>query len=473
MKKIFLFFIFFLFFFCSKAQNFVPVPGGIFDYQLQKTIYDSVNNQLLVSSRLLDDINGLYVRGIGSWDGASWDSLGGGLDTHDTLSTTATNALITSCIPYNGKLLVGGQFKSIGGINTSLLALWDGLSWDSLPQRAFEFSTNYADGIVYGLYKHNGLIYIYGNFDSIVGQPTSSIATYDGNSFQPIVLPLDSGSQISIHDAIEFNGELYICGAFDNNPTPGYRSILKFDGSNWLPVGGGLLNLGSGAYLHSMVVYKNELYVAGHFLKADGNTGDNVMKWNGSQWIDAQMNNGFNTVIYKMLVYHEQIWCFGYMDSAGGLSASNIAVLDSTKWCTYANDIFDNIIVSAAIFNDTLYIAGGFWSVNNDSSVSHFAKIQNPDNFSGCIALGINEISSFNSFSIYPNPAQSIINIEFENSISESYTLNIVNVLGETVYSKQMNDPKLQISVDEFPSGIYVVRVQNEKGIWSKKFIRQ
>ncbi|MBN8695455.1 MAG: T9SS type A sorting domain-containing protein [Bacteroidetes bacterium] len=84
-----------------------------------------------------------------------------------------------------------------------------------------------------------------------------------------------------------------------------------------------------------------------------------------------------------------------------------------------------------------------------------------------------NSIENNIDFKLYPNPAQSIINIEFENSISESYTLNIVNVLGETVYFKQLNDPKLQVSVDEFSSGIYVVQVQSNKGILSTKFIKQ
>ena len=76
-------------------------------------------------------------------------------------------------------------------------------------------------------------------------------------------------------------------------------------------------------------------------------------------------------------------------------------------------------------------------------------------------------------FSIYPNPAQTLINIEFENASSKNYTLSIVNVLGQTVYSKQTSDSKLQISVDEFPSGIYSIQVSCEKKSMSTKFIKQ
>jgi len=454
-----------------QGQNFVPVPGAVFDYPyLQQIIYDSVNNQLLVSSRYLKEVNGLYVRGVCSWDGTTWDSLSSGLDTHDSLNPAPSNAVVTSCIPYNGKLLVAGQFKSIGGIDASLLALWDGANWDSLPQRAFKFNTNYAGGIVYGLYRHNGLLYIYGNFDSVAGQPTNSIATYDGNNFQPIILPVDYGSPMVIYDAIEYNNELYICGAFNNNFMPGYRSILKFDGTNWITVGGGL-QYGSGAYLYSMVVYNNELYVGGHFLKAAGNAGDNVMKWDGNQWKDAQMNNGFYTVIYKMLIYHDQIWCFGGMTSAGGLAASGIAVLDSTQWCTFANDVFNNdVIGAAAVFNDTIYVGGVFYSINGDS-ISCFAKLQNPDNFSSCSALTVNEVFNHNNITIYPNPATSTITVE--SKIKEVQSIKILDVLGREIYYLQTSNNKTEIDVSQLPSGIYILQVQSKNGVVSKKFVKE
>ncbi len=87
--------------------------------------------------------------------------------------------------------------------------------------------------------------------------------------------------------------------------------------------------------------------------------------------------------------------------------------------------------------------------------------------------VGLEESTEKNiDFSLYPNPAQTLINIEFENASSENYTISIVNVLGQTVYSKQTNDSKIQISVDEFLSGIYLVKVQSDKGMLSKKFIK-
>ena len=88
-------------------------------------------------------------------------------------------------------------------------------------------------------------------------------------------------------------------------------------------------------------------------------------------------------------------------------------------------------------------------------------------------SVAISENILDKNYKIYPNPAQALINIEFEKAFSENYTISIVNVLGQTVYSKQTNDSKLQISVDEFSSGIYLVKLQSEKGLWSRKFVKQ
>ncbi len=98
-----------------KSQNWDSIKGGIFAKQIERVLFDSVHNKLIVSSKFVNHVGNLSVRGICSWDGAKWDSLAGGINTHDKfLNPNSPTGMALACVPLNGKLLVGGMFLSIG-----------------------------------------------------------------------------------------------------------------------------------------------------------------------------------------------------------------------------------------------------------------------------------------------------------------------------------------------------------------------
>lgn len=472
MIKRFIFILIILYNLSAAAQNLAAVSGDKFNFQVERVLCDSVHNKLLVSSKFIKEIGNVYIRGICSWDGNSWDSLSSGINTHDT-ANSYPNGMALSCIPYNGKLLVGGQFSSVGGVNATSLALWDGIKWDSLPVRAFKF--NDLPPQVAGFYKYNNLLYIYGTFDTIAGQPASGLATWDGISFHPIILPISDVN--GIKGILEFQNELYVCGGFyDPGVFNGLRHILKFDGTNWVSVGGGLLGYSSS--LSSMLIYKNELYVGGHFLKSEGNIGENVMKWDGLQWHDVSMGGGDYGGVWQMLVYHNKIWAFGSFLTAGNIYASRIAIYDSVKWCALYDTLYNNI-GSAVIYNDTVYVAGGFQSVNSDTNIRYLAKIQYPNLFRECIIVNSIEegkLSANESLFIYPNPSQSKITIEFSLAETKNVFIEIKNTLGQTIKTidnREISTNKIEIDVSKFANGLYFVQIQSENTILCKKFVKQ
>jgi hypothetical protein len=76
------------------------------------------------------------------------------------------------------------------------------------------------------------------------------------------------------------------------------------------------------------------------------------------------------------------------------------------------------------------------------------------------------EINEFliqnNSINIFPNPASNQFTIHFD---SEQYNarLQIFNTMGENVYSTQILNCKSYIVNQSFPSGIYFVKVRDNK----------
>ncbi|MFA6045401.1 MAG: immunoglobulin domain-containing protein [Phycisphaerales bacterium] len=69
---------------------------------------------------------GSPVRHIAAWDGVHWLSLGTGID-NNTTGTTVINSLAV----FNNLLLVAGNFRSAGGVNTGAVAGWEGQSWSA------------------------------------------------------------------------------------------------------------------------------------------------------------------------------------------------------------------------------------------------------------------------------------------------------------------------------------------------------
>ncbi len=74
-------------------------------------------------------------------------------------------------------------------------------------------------------------------------------------------------------------------------------------------------------------------------------------------------------------------------------------------------------------------------------------------------------------FTFYPNPANDKITIETSPSPVISQ-LSIMNLDGQEVLTRQINQTKTQIDISSLPSGVYFVRVTNDKTVEVGKFIK-
>ncbi len=455
----------------AESQNWGSVNGVLkkdFDLgNVEFVLTDSVHNELIVSSKFFKSVNGKYVRGICRWNGTRWDSLAGGINTHDVININP-GGMAMSSISYQGKLLVGGMFQSVGGVNATSLALWDGTKWDSLPKRAFRFTDEPVQ--VAGFYKHNNLLYIYGTFDTIAGQPCSGIATWDGNNFNPIVLPVSYVG--GIKNVVYYKNQLYVAGGFYD---PGIfynhkRHILRYNGTKWDSVGVGILgsfNTGLG----SMLIYKNELYVGGHFLKADGNVGENVMKWDGNQWHDVGFEGEYIGGVRQLIIKDEKLYAVGAFNIAANHLANHFAIYDGERWCT-TKDTLDAPILSTAIYKDTLYIAGGFWSVSGDSTIHGIAKLLNDAPYRWCNPpLPTTPVTPL---SVYPVPFNNYLTIDIPNNYSSNTTsIQITNSLGQVVTSQIALSYNVTINTSNLSSGMYYLTLQDGSHKKTVKIIKE
>jgi hypothetical protein len=86
--------------------------------------------------------------------------------------------------------------------------------------------------------------------------------------------------------------------------------------------------------------------------------------------------------------------------------------------------------------------------------------------FYPAVSTGINEVVKSLNFSVYPNPANSIVTINTQENIKE---ITMFNLLGEVVLTETV---KNTINVSNINNGIYLLQVKTTNGaIGTQKII--
>jgi len=119
---------------------------------------------------------------------------------------------------------------------------------------------------------------------------------------------------------------------------------------------------------------------------------------------------------------------------------------------------------------DTIHVGGsnynGAYYLIEDVRVQ---KLPNCDT-----TVSVNEgIKKEERFSVYPNPASSIITIESKKY--QDLSIRIVDVLGREVIESIKYEVLgiKNIDVSHLPSGMYIIQLQNKTGVVSKKFAKE
>jgi hypothetical protein len=89
-----------------------------------------------------------------------------------------------------------------------------------------------------------------------------------------------------------------------------------------------------------------------------------------------------------------------------------------------------------------------------------------------CNSVGMNEFVDNTKFSIYPNPATELLNIELE-AINENATISIMNALGEVILVDKQVNQNTSFNIHHLTSGVYFVKVDTQKSSITKKLIKQ
>ena len=75
-------------------------------------------------------------------------------------------------------------------------------------------------------------------------------------------------------------------------------------------------------------------------------------------------------------------------------------------------------------------------------------------------------------FSIYPNPSNLKLNISLAQN-GNATKVEVFDVLGKLIYKKALTDIRSSINVASWNSGVYLVKITNDSGTQTKRFVKQ
>ena len=160
------------------------------------------------------------------------------------------------------------------------------------------------------------------------------------------------------------------------------------------------------------------------------------------------------------------------------LPISNGLVLPAGMFAVAVEENDSNITIgnTTKVFTtNAIYVkwdgnAGGAWTTVETFGAG-FSKpfVLRPNFGVPPLPTGISEVANTN-FTVYPNPATENILV---NNVVKGSSLEVVNALGQVVYSEVINNTKSNVNVANFNNGLYMIRITNGNEVITNTFVKQ
>jgi len=89
--------------------------------------------------------------------------------------------------------------------------------------------------------------------------------------------------------------------------------------------------------------------------------------------------------------------------------------------------------------------------------------------------LPIAKQDNLNNLTVFPNPVNDVLHIQFAASENQQASLELLSIEGKVVYSQTLSRQAVvyQINISSLPKGLYVCKINNGTSIETIKFIKQ
>ena len=373
----------------------------------------------------------------------------------------------------DGGVIATAQIDSQGGDITTWYGWYDGwvIKLDSLGNTEWDFTIGSSTNIEYisCIIQTSDNGYLAGLYGTPQGAGTGNVDCTTQSTYIPdaIVFKMDSSS----------NPEWHQCYGGSGNDA--VASLLEVDNGYMIAAGGGSSDgdlTGSGWH-GSHDVWLVRIGLSGNIIwqKCYGGSNNDYPKRifqtsDGGFMVFANTHSFDGDVVGNPSNSPENpsIWIFE-VDSVGEL-----------LWQQCIGGHGDESVYGVVKQSDYKYAVAGEmnFSPSGDVNCSNFVygSQQNYWVF-GISDTTVNVVENFQEsidIKVYPNPANSVLNIDFTNDYNIHNTIiEIVDINGRTILKSKPVSGSTQFNIKLLNNGLYLVKIQNDKNLITRKIIIQ
>jgi uncharacterized delta-60 repeat protein len=403
----------------------------------------------------------------------------GSLDTTFDIGTGFNSP--ASCIaiqPSNGKIIVGGSFTQFdGGTSNYIIRLDSTGSEDPIffPSPGFSGRVN---GVAI---QTDGKVIAGGSFTQFNGTTQRRIARLNNDGSRDATFAVGTAFDSDVLSVIlQSDGKIIFSGNFGTFAgTAAYRSArLNSDGSidNSFQ--------GFNDIIYAAVTQPDGKMIVGGKFTYYNNSGVNanrnrIVRLNTDMTLDTTFNigtgfssSGFTGEVRAISLQADgKIIVAGSFSEFNGTTANYIARLnaDGTLDNTFNTGTgFDAAGSATAIQADgKIIIAGGFTNYNGTTTNAIVRLLPTT-----IVGIAENTTNAAFTFDVYPNPTNSMVSVSVPDVLL-GQKISLLNTIGQVLETKNINATTMSYDLANLANGIYFIQVQTNKGIVTKKVVKQ
>lgn len=247
----------------------------------------------------------------------------------------------------------------------AFISMWDGFVWNTIPGSITYPPIVSQPGATYeiaSLAYYNGSLFAGGRL--LNGTNMSKIShlwKLNGSTWENITAI--QTSIFGISDMLVYNNELIVAGEFNEAGGVSATNIATYNGSSWNFLGKALDSQGTNGRITDLAVFNNNLYVAGTFDKFGGNFTGRIAKWTGTIW--GGNGSAFNIGALALSSFNGELYCLG----SDVIGETTLKKFNGNGWVvpSFVTDLGadSNKITSLMPGNGSLWVYGEFTNGGN------------------------------------------------------------------------------------------------------------
>ncbi len=290
----------------------------------------------------------------------------------------------------------------------------------------------------------------------------TTVMKFDGTNWANVGIPGFSAGE-AWYENIGFSpsGELYI--SYWNYSFGHRATVMKFNGTDWVCVGNSFCTEGR-AENPSLAVnpLDGQPYLA--YTDTINAYKATVIRFDGTNWVNvgnAGFSTGYASAINLAFSPSGQPYIF-YWDNY--LTNSVVKKFDGTNWLNVGASGFSGGYIS---YTSLAFSPSGLpYVAYQDYINSDKATVMKYD-----FPTGLNEQQE-SGLTLYPNPVTTILNVNFTKNDGKIKVIEVHDIQGKIMSFSQTSQDKVILNTQDYPIGIYILKVKTEKSNYIGKFCK-